>query len=108
MLPQFKTYNVRETRFSACTGSGLIPRSAEPVTKTEGKTEGLLNRPLPVVKNIYCSSSGPGFESQHPYDSSQHLYLQSQEIHHPLLALMGTACIWYKDINADKTHIHIE
>lgn len=106
----------RRCTFQLAQGFGLIPCSAEPGTKTEGKTEGLLNQPLPllggwrdrpVVKNIYCSSSGPGLESQRPYDCSQHLYLQSQEIHHLLRVLLGTACTWYKDINADKTHIHI-
>lgn len=60
-----------------------------------------------MAKGADCSSRGPWFDSQHPQSRSQ-LELQSQGIHCPLLASLGTECKRCTDTHADKTLIQIK
>ena len=62
-----------------------------------------------VVKNIGCSSRGPGFSSQHPHGGSQLSITPVPGICHPLVASMGTRHkVVHTDIQTYKTLIHIK
>lgn len=62
-----------------------------------------------VNNSVYCSSRGPGFDSQHPHSSLQA----------PVTSIPGyltvssdqsepQPCTWYMGIDAGKTLIHMK
>ena len=79
------------------------------------KGTALLHKNLPLagemarrLSTLGCSSRGQGFKSQHPHAPNNLHYLQFQGIWWPLLASAVTACIWYTELQAGKTLIHIK
>jgi hypothetical protein len=62
-----------------------------------------------VFRSVGFSSKGPGFDSQHPHDSSQLCLTSDPGGMVPFSGLYKhQAYIWYTNIHAGKTPVHIK